>query len=175
LVQNAALVAFESEEIIAAQLLRDEARALLLAMQRIGGDQHAGRRVDFFEQRLESRDFVALLLDGHLVERQAQVVRDRREQLQGLAVLPAAAAQHLAIHGQLEHRADFLFGQPRADERGKGARVHSLEHALKGGVTGRIIPAIVLIGPAAQGAQLALREFFTGVLEGAIAARAHEG
>jgi hypothetical protein len=68
-----------------------------------------------------------------------------------------------------------LFGQPRADERGKGARVHSLEHALKGGVTGRIIPAIVLIGPAAQGAQLALREFFTGVLEGAIAARAHEG
>lgn len=102
-------------------------------------------------------------------------MRDRREQLPGLALLPAAAPQHLALHGQLAQRADFLLGQPRADERGEGPRLHPFAHALKGGVARRIIPAILLIALAAQGAQLALGELLAGVLERAIAARAHEG
>lgn len=71
LIEDAALVAFQAEKIIAAEFLRDEAGACLLAVQRIGGDQHAGGRVDLFEQRLERWDFVALFRDGHLIQRQA--------------------------------------------------------------------------------------------------------
>lgn len=72
-------------------------------------------------------------------------MRDGREQLQWLATLAAAAAQHVAIHDQLPQRADFLLAQPRADVHGEDRRVHPLEPALKGGVTRRIIPTIVLI------------------------------
>jgi len=42
----------------------------------VGRDQRARRQGQFLEQRLESRDFVALLLNRKLVERQAQVVRE---------------------------------------------------------------------------------------------------
>ena len=45
-VEDAALVAFQPEEIIATELMGDEARAFLLAVQRVGRDQHAGRRLD---------------------------------------------------------------------------------------------------------------------------------
>src|ERR1035438_3895428 len=55
-VQNPALVAFQAEAIVAAQFLSDEACALLLAVPGVGGDPHARRRVDFFEQRFRSEE-----------------------------------------------------------------------------------------------------------------------
>src|SRR6266496_750304 len=42
--QNAALVAFESPEIIGSQFLGDETAAFLLAVQGVGGDQTAFQR-----------------------------------------------------------------------------------------------------------------------------------
>ena len=77
-------------------------------MHGVSGDQRAGRGRDLFEQRRERGDFVALRVDGDLVERQAQVMGDGREQLQGLAIVAAAAAQDFAVHGQAGQGADFL-------------------------------------------------------------------
>jgi len=71
-------------------------------------------QVEFPEQRFERGDFVALFFKGDWVERQAQVVRHRRAQLPGLAVRPAAAAQHLAIDGQLPQRPDRRLREPLA-------------------------------------------------------------
>src|SRR5437899_1072380 len=66
--QNAALVALESPEIIGSQFLSHEATALLLAVQGVGGDQTAFERRfgQFLEQGLNGRNFVALFLDGLL-------------------------------------------------------------------------------------------------------------
>jgi hypothetical protein len=66
----------------------------------VGGDQRAGRARGFFEQRRERGDFVVLLGKRHLIQCQAQVMHHGGEQLQGLAIVPAAAAQHLALDGQ---------------------------------------------------------------------------
>jgi hypothetical protein len=74
--------------------------------------------MELFEQGFERGEFVAFFLAGHLVQRQAQVMGHRRKQLQGLANVPAAAAQHLAIDGQLGQGSDLLLGQPLADEAG---------------------------------------------------------
>jgi hypothetical protein len=117
--EHAALIAFQPEEIIAAEFLRDEPGAFLLAVHRVGRDDRARGRLDFFEQRFERRNFVALFGNGQLVQGQPQLMRDGREQLQRFAIMAAAAAQHLAINGQLLQRADFLFGQPGPDGGGK--------------------------------------------------------
>ena len=67
--EDAALVAFQAKEIIAAQLLRDEARALLLAMQRVGGDHGVVQRgLDAFEQLAGDGHFAVVLgslMHGH--------------------------------------------------------------------------------------------------------------
>ena len=72
--EHPALVAFYPEEVISAQLLGDEPRALLLAVHRVGGNEGSGGRPHFFEQRLERGNFVALVLNGNLPQGQAQVV-----------------------------------------------------------------------------------------------------
>jgi predicted transposase YbfD/YdcC len=66
--QNALLIAFEAEEIISPQFPGDEAAALLLAMQGIGGDEAAFQRPlgQLAQQRLEGGDLVALFLNGLL-------------------------------------------------------------------------------------------------------------
>lgn len=120
-IQDAALVAFQPEETIPAPLPGDAARTFLLAMQRVGGDERAGRRPDFLEQRRERGDFVALLRNGNLIQRQPQVMRHGGEQLERFSVVPATAAQDLAVHGQLGQRAHLLLGEPAADERRKAA------------------------------------------------------
>jgi len=160
--EAAALVAFQAEEVIAAQRLREAAGAGLLAVHRVGGEEGAGRGRDLPEQGREGGDFVALFGNGYLIEREAQVRRDGGEQLQGFAVVAAAAAEDFAVHGQ-------------AGEGGKGAGVEFFEQALEGGVAGRVVVAVVLVALAAQGAELALGEFLAGVFKGAVAAGAPQG
>jgi len=60
-----------------------------------------------------------------------------------------------------------LLRQPRPYNHGQGTGVDLLEHTLKGRITGRVVTPIFLIGLAAQGPELALRQFLAGVLKGA--------
>src|SRR5580698_540821 len=99
LFQHARLVAFESEEIIRAQLQGDKVSALLLTVNRVGGDEAAFQRRQRTEQGFEGGDFIALLLDGDLAQRQAEAVAHGREQLQRLALVARAAAHDFAVHG----------------------------------------------------------------------------
>src|SRR5579859_356045 len=68
LLQNAALIALKPPEIIAAQILSDQAAGLLLALHGIGRDQAAFQRTlgQLAQQRLQGWDFVAFLLNGLL-------------------------------------------------------------------------------------------------------------
>ena len=91
------MVAFKPKEVIASEFLGNKACAFLLAVHGIGRDQDAGRQIQFFEQRLERGDLIAFLFDRHLIERQAQMMGYRREQLQRLAVMPATADCSSAI------------------------------------------------------------------------------
>jgi hypothetical protein len=80
---------------------------------------------------------VALLLDRHWRQGQAQPGADGGEELQRFAVPPPAAAQHLAIHGQpLKHR-DFLLQQPGAADRLEVGRVQAGKHTKESAVTRR--------------------------------------
>ena len=101
MLEDAALVAFESEEVIAAQFLSDESRALLLAVHCVSGDYRVGWQVELAQERLERGDLVALLFNRDLVECQPQVVCDSREQLERLAVVierdHAVAARRLGV------------------------------------------------------------------------------
>lgn len=57
---------------------------------------------------------------------------DRREQLQRFAIVATAAAQHLAIDGELGQRPNFLLGQPTSDKAGEPRRIDLVEDPLKG-------------------------------------------
>src|SRR6266704_5429224 len=85
--QDAALIAFEAPDIIGSQFLSDKAAGLLLALDRIGGDETAFKCPlgQLLQQRFESRNFVALFLDRLLGHRQAQTVTDGRESLKRFA------------------------------------------------------------------------------------------
>ena len=65
LLQNAALIALKSPEIIGAQILSDQAAGLLLALHGIGRDQAAFQRPlgQLAQQWLQGWDFISFLLN----------------------------------------------------------------------------------------------------------------
>ncbi len=87
-------------------------------------------------QRREAEDLFPLV-DGDLLERHAQVVRHRREELQRLAVAPPGLAQGLAIHRPPCDGRGLLLPQPRAEDGRELAHLAGGEDTAEGGVAGR--------------------------------------
>src|SRR6266480_3281825 len=121
-------------------------------MQSTGSDQAPSnqRGGNFFKQRFDRWNFIALLFDRLLGQTQSQSVTHGGEQLQGFAVASAAATQSLAINRQAFHNRNFLFHHPLANQEVELRRINTVEVPEKSRVTRRSIPAGFGIDPAAQ-------------------------
>jgi len=72
------------------------------------------------------------------------VVGDRREDLQGLAVAPPAAAQGLPVQGKPGDGRGLLLQEPLADDRDELAHIAGFEDAAEGRVARGAKPPVLV-------------------------------
>jgi len=142
-------------------------------VQGVGRDEAPFQRGQRVEQGLQNGDFVALLFEGHLAQRQTEPMAHGREQLQGLALVASAAAHGLVVHGQARQSRDLLCQEQGADDAFKVRGVQFGDDPEKRRVDGRTVAAFFVFS-ATQRLQLALGQFAALVLESLVAARAHQ-
>jgi hypothetical protein len=81
----------------------DDLRGVALRVQRVDRDDGAGQAGERLQQLPRCRDLVRFRVHGDLPEDRADAVRQRRDQVRGLAVLVPGAADGLAVDG--DHQA----------------------------------------------------------------------
>ena len=171
--ENAALVAFESENVVGSVVLGDEAGGFLLAMHGVGAQE---RTLDgeAFEQGFDGGDFVAFFRNWHGAQGSAQLVGDDGKQGKGPPVLPSRASQDLAVDGKSLELGDVLFEEPSSDDGFHVGGVDEAQHAVKGGVAGNSVALGFRVVVATQGAELAFGKALADILEALVAAGSQE-
>jgi len=94
------LVVLYGEEVVSSPVLNDVPGAFSLGVERVGGDNGS---VEFYgcEQFGQGWDFIAFVINGHLVLNDSFVVRERSEKVEFviMGLIRAGAAHGLSING----------------------------------------------------------------------------